>query len=88
MELVPQELDTDKLNECLLIGLILPQAQEIVDKTFTMIGEFTNKHWTKESDEFLLKSDISINNISRGTVVAMMIDDLHHKLFEEDIPLC
>jgi hypothetical protein len=70
--------NVDKMNDALRAGLKNPAKQEIVDKSFEVMANFTNTHGNKEWAE--CQEGTTTPLLTRSDVLGMMNDDMHRQV--------
>ena len=67
------EIDIEKLNECLIAGIINEKSQIVVDDFWNKCANVSKKHQRIEGQ-------------TREHILAMMTDDLHSIIFNTSTP--
>ena len=73
-------IDIDKLNDCLMMALVSPVAQEVMDRGFMAIAKFQNGHMADPiTNELLKEPGVIIDN--REQILEMFLDGIYKEIF-------
>ena len=76
-------MDIDKMNDCILAGMLNKKAQAVVDQCFHQMAEFTNNHMTDEAGMLIEKHNLNAPGkpFNRGEILDMFMEDMHVTIF-------